>query len=287
MKVYVRSKKRKLSRLAHRCLWTFSLCWILAAFFEFLPLPINLYAFLISLSAIPFGLLMLSVFVWLFRKPFLIVEPAESFVLRLNSKKTYESIRSKNDLERTGNYLYSSVHDVISTEISRKNAIKLIQIYPEIRGEVIPEMVPFPQTTRGKWLVSIGKGFLSIVLFIVLLFGFEVYPYFMNIMMPWNRGKAVELTEEWGGLAHLPANRWMMDIQTEGGMFTRTFMISFKSSPSKVKSWVEESQGIRNVVPTYEDSHYVYRSLGYEKSIGGIVIIDYETGRVYIEMSWS
>lgn len=128
---------------------------------------------------------------------------------------------------------------------------------------------------------------LGLLVTLTLFFGLIVYPYFANIVMPWQRSSAIESAIEWGGLAELPVSQWQADIDTEGGIFTRTFMIGFECSKAEIEKWIKESYGIRDVIPTKEVNLWVYRSVGYENSIGGTVAINYETGRVYITMSWS
>jgi uncharacterized membrane protein len=128
---------------------------------------------------------------------------------------------------------------------------------------------------------------LGLVVILTLFFGLIVYPYFANIVMPWQRSSAIESAIEWGGLAELPVSQWQADIDTEGGIFTRTFIIEFECSKAAIEKWVKESHGIRDVTPVREGNLCVYRSVGYENSIGGTVSINYETGTVYITMSWS
>lgn len=287
MNVYLKAQKKKLSRLSRRCLWAFSTIWALAALLELFPTPISLYALLLSLSTVPLTLLLLPGLIRLLRRPKLIVASSENFRLRLNPKRNSTDVKAKKDLQLYGNYLCSKGHERSIAEITRKSAIKLVQSFPEMERDLHPEPIGFRQTTVGRSLAYSAKGLLGVVIFLTLAFGFEVYPYFSNIMMPWNRMAAVEATETWGGLADLPVNRWLMSIETEGGMFTRTFLISFRSSPASIEKWIEASYGIRDVVPTLQDNRYVYRSMGYGNSIGGTVTIDYETGRVYIKMSWS
>lgn len=287
MNVYLKAQKKKLSRLSRRCLWAFSTIWALAALLEFFPAPINLYALLLSLSTIPLGILLLSGLIRSLRRPKLIVANSESFRLRLNPQGNSTDVKAKRDLQLYGNYLCSKGHEQPIAEITRKSAIRLVESFPEMEIDLHPKPVNFPQTTVGRWLAYSAKGLLGVLIFLTLAFGFEVYPYFSNIMMPWNRMAAVEATETWGGLADLPVNRLLMSIETEGSMFTRTFLISFRSSPASIEKWIEASYGIRDVVPTIQGNHYIYRSVGYENSIGGTVTVDYETGRVYIKMSWS
>ncbi|GEM_PF-726955 len=287
MNVYLKLRKNRLSKLDRRCLWTFGFAWGLAAILEFLALPVSLYAVLISLSIAPLSILVVSALKRLLNRPKLPVEESAQFKLRVNPKTENTDVLSHKDLERVGNYILITEPGVSVTEITRKSASELIQRYPELVLEKVSAPVGFKYTAAGQLVVNLSKGFAMLMVIITLLFGFEVYPYFSNIMMPWNRASAIAATTEWGGLAELPGSHWFMTIETEGSMFTRTFKISFRSNPDRIREWVEESYGIRDVIPVNDNGYTIYRSVGYKKSIGGTVAVDYETGRVNIEMSWS
>lgn len=126
---------------------------------------------------------------------------------------------------------------------------------------------------------------LGIILTLVLLL--VVVPYFNNIVMPWDRADAIEAALEWGGLMDLPKSSNDISVDTEGGMFTREFIIEFNCDKNELNEWIEKS-GLNNIDPIKQENGIsVYRVPGHGGSIGGLVYIDRNKNNVIIDMSWS
>ena len=122
-----------------------------------------------------------------------------------------------------------------------------------------------------------------------LFVGLVVIPYFANIVMPWDRSDAVEAAITWGGLANIPRTADIVSVDTEGNMFTRTFIVEFILDSKEIDNWVKRSKRLNNATFKNDNNGVITYEIypGEEHAIGGTVIIDKCENRVIIDMSWS
>jgi len=102
-----------------------------------------------------------------------------------------------------------------------------------------------------------------------------------------NQAKAISASEDWARLAPFPANAHDRKIETDGGMFTRGFTISFTAPPDDVGRWIKASPGPASATLTSDGPVTIYSI----KPGGGAsfaeVRVDERTGRVIIHTYWS
>jgi len=72
------------------------------------------------------------------------------------------------------------------------------------------------------------------------------------------RTQAMKLTLEWGRLATLPPSASDLTIKVEGGIFTRTFRLSFRAPRRDIDIWIKESPGLMDAGQTYADGKRKY-----------------------------
>ena len=63
-------------------------------------------------------------------------------------------------------------------------------------------------------------------------------PLFMN--------NAKETAREWARLPEFPATAKSFRITTDGGMFSRSFRVTFFGDPATVETWVKSSPGLKD-----------------------------------------
>ncbi|UWX66523.1 hypothetical protein NZD85_11615 [Empedobacter stercoris] len=104
--------------------------------------------------------------------------------------------------------------------------------------------------------------------------------------MPWERNEIIKTSLNWGGLNEFPKNAEIINIEKKGSMFTRQFIIEFKSSDKEINSWIEKSKRLKNNIPKIENQTKIYEIYpGKENAFGGKVEI--KNNIVKINMSWS
>ena len=130
---------------------------------------------------------------------------------------------------------------------------------------------------------------LGLLIAFFLFIGLFIIPYFTNIVMPWDRSNAIETAITWGGLANLPDEAEDISVGTEGGMFTRTFIIQFELDNDAIDAWVKKSPRMKNMVPIVEEDGTLRYEIypGEERSIGGTVRVNRMDHWVIIRMMWS
>jgi hypothetical protein len=105
---------------------------------------------------------------------------------------------------------------------------------------------------------------------------------------PINKKEMIEITLKWARLAPFPRETKDFKIYTEGNSLTRTFKGSFTASKESIKKWTMQSPGIQDAkveVISKDNKRYIIKPG--EKAGYAEVIIDYETGKVNFEVSWS
>lgn len=58
------------------------------------------------------------------------------------------------------------------------------------------------------------------------------------------RQERIRVALEFGHLAKLPDNSSNIKVDTEGGMFSRTFWLTYESTEGKIKIWLKNSNGL-------------------------------------------
>jgi len=74
-------------------------------------------------------------------------------------------------------------------------------------------------------------GFIGLVIFTVTI-GTRIYL----------RQHRIRVALEFGHLAKLPLNSSNINVDTEGGMFSRTFWLTFESTPAEIDKWIKDSK---------------------------------------------
>ena len=104
--------------------------------------------------------------------------------------------------------------------------------------------------------------------------------------MPWERNEIIKTSLNWGGLNEIPKNAEIINIEKKGSIFTRQFIIEFKSSDKEINSWIEKSKRLKSNIPKIENQNKIYEIYpGEENAFGGKVEI--KNNIVKINMSWS
>jgi len=84
-----------------------------------------------------------------------------------------------------------------------------------------------------KFLTKWRKKLLKTALLItVLIFTWKAY---------W-RHEDIRVALEYGHLAELPENSFNIQVETAGGMFSRTFWLSFESTDAEINAWLNQSK---------------------------------------------
>jgi hypothetical protein len=123
-------------------------------------------------------------------------------------------------------------------------------------------------------------------LLLLLISTFLYLDLFSSIVFPWQRKEAIETTLNWGGLAELPKEAEIVNVEKEGSAFTRTFIVEFKATESEIENWILKSKRLKNTGPKMRGQIKTYEIYpGEDKSLGGKVNV--ENGKVTIRMSWS
>ena len=55
------------------------------------------------------------------------------------------------------------------------------------------------------------------------------------------RHERIRIALEFGHLAKLPDNSSNIKVDTDGGMFSRTFWLTFESTPTEIDNWIKNS----------------------------------------------
>lgn len=141
--------------------------------------------------------------------------------------------------------------------------------------------MPATESLTRKFLLAFG-------VLVVLLIGLFVVPPFANIVMPWDKQEAIDTALKWGGLAELPHDAEVVKVATEGSMFSRQFIVTFKGNREGIDAWVKRGKD-REKWEVYEDnSEFIkYYIRGRGGAIGGGLTVFKNEPKVIIDMSWS
>jgi hypothetical protein len=128
---------------------------------------------------------------------------------------------------------------------------------------------------------------LKVLAFLLVALTLYIYlQFFSGYVFPWDKQEAIQTTTEWGGLAPLPAEMEEIDIEKEGSLFTRQFIIEFTASQEQIQNWIKNSKRLKNNSPEEKALKKIYNiHPGEVESFGGNVEI--EGNNVKINMSWS
>ena len=128
----------------------------------------------------------------------------------------------------------------------------------------------------------------TIKIFGLLLFLVSIFLYldlFSSIVFPWQRKEAIETTLNWGGLAELPKEAEIVNVEKKGSPFTRSFVIQFKANKSEIENWIQKSKRLKNTEPKMRGETKTYEIYpGENEALGGKVRV--ENGKVLIYISW-
>lgn len=116
-------------------------------------------------------------------------------------------------------------------------------------------------STRKWWL---GAGCLGLLvaagLSVIIALAFLFLP-----SGPANQASAIATAREWGRLAEIPATASILTSQALGSSFTREFTITFRDTPSNVRTWIASSPGPASATRSVDDSGWTL----YEYPAGG------------------
>ena len=99
----------------------------------------------------------------------------------------------------------------------------------------------------------------------------------------------IQTALNWGGLYKLPENASSIDIQTNGSILTRQFIIKFKCNKEGIENWIQQSKRLKNNHPLLIKENISRYEIypGENNAEGGYVEINAAEGAVTINISWS
>jgi hypothetical protein len=122
----------------------------------------------------------------------------------------------------------------------------------------------------------------------------------------WGRiGITTRMAQDFGGLAELPPSARALDGIVTGSVFTLPVYLRFKANPIEIRQWLEDSPGVKryekepfgDTIPgsAADGPLWTPAEMGREPSVyeadgkgnGGTVIVNEETGAVFIYVCWS
>ena len=128
-------------------------------------------------------------------------------------------------------------------------------------------------------------------IFICLSFAVWVYGVFAWLAEEKRSAKdpkvAISKTLAWSGLSPFPASKKNLQIETEGGIFTRGFRISFQAPPEDIKRWWQQSLGTNSTIPAIIESERRYELTPHGGANSASVTVNMKSGLVKIYVSWS
>lgn len=90
-----------------------------------------------------------------------------------------------------------------------------------------------------------SKTIAIIALLVILLVGSSVW--LPGHLASRRDESAIACVREWARLAPLPATARDVQIVTKGGMFSRTFWVTFRDQKSVIEEWLRASPGTRHI----------------------------------------
>ena len=104
--------------------------------------------------------------------------------------------------------------------------------------------------TRKQILVGLLTFVCVVSLAVVACFALFVYLFTWERRSPEDYQTAVKRTLEWGRLSPFPPSAQQLAVKIEGGLFTRSFRVSFTAPPTDIERWLQASPGTRETSPT-------------------------------------
>jgi len=98
---------------------------------------------------------------------------------------------------------------------------------------------------------------------------------------------AWETAQEWARFSDLPTTADSIQIQTEGGAFSREFVIYFSAPPADIQRWLDESPGSKNVTPEINGGVRRYRIAPGGGAQSVVITVDENEQSVEIRTYWS
>ncbi len=95
--------------------------------------------------------------------------------------------------------------------------------------------------------------------------------------------EALDIARDWCQLAAYPIFLQKPEIDTTGGMFTRTFEIHFQADPKLIAEWVKQSPGLKSK-PEQKPTGQHYRV---NSSKAAHCDVRIQAAQVYIKTYWS
>lgn len=117
-------------------------------------------------------------------------------------------------------------------------------------------------------------GTITLVI-IVLITGTKIYFRYENI----------RVALEFGHLAKLPENSKKVQVATAGGFFSRTFWLTFESTPEEIDQWIGDSKQLTRKEDLVEGELYEV-SIEHE-ALYGKIWVDRKNNKVYVRTSYS
>lgn len=100
--------------------------------------------------------------------------------------------------------------------------------------------------------------------------------------------QAIEISREWARLDPLPASATQVDVNTEGSMFSREFIVTFTAPQADIEAWLATSPGTAAVTPDMKNkSVRVYHVQPGGGAQFAEVKVDERTHTVTINTYWS
>lgn len=142
--------------------------------------------------------------------------------------------------------------------------------------------------TRKKGIL-LGLGALFLGLFFLGACGLAVLGY--QLLSPnsaINRAAAMDCTLSWARLEPFPASATHIQVKTEGGMFTRSFRVSFTAPMKDIQQWLKQSPGPREAkVSSESPGTQLYQIKPGDGAMWAELTVDETHHSVTIYVSWS
>ncbi len=142
--------------------------------------------------------------------------------------------------------------------------------------------------TRRQILVALTAFVCVVIVAVVGCLALIVYVFTREDRSPEAYQSALECTLEWGHLSPLPPSAQELSINIEGGLFARSFRVSFTAPSADIERWLQASPGTRETLPTTPSPGIRH----FQIAPGGCanraeVSVEETTNRVSIYVSWS
>jgi hypothetical protein len=87
-----------------------------------------------------------------------------------------------------------------------------------------------------------------ILLVVIVIIAYPIY----------QKNSMIEATLAWSRMAPFPSEIDEFEIETKGGMFSRSFRASFKAETAIIENWINISEGTKDLEPEEQNGILIY-----------------------------